>query len=138
MSQELSNVLDQIWRSGSGLAEALRLSHELPQTSSQQLLNEFELLADMSLTNKTNSAPTELPSLGSTSSIVEPNADLLARLLLLLVFGIYHSDSLVYLPPEMRQERLVDWAKATNFEIEVVRKAATLGPAGLGALIGKS
>jgi hypothetical protein len=113
------------------------LSHELQQTSSQQLLSVFESLTDMPLVKQVNPASTELPTLGPTSSSVDTGTDLLARLLLLLVFGIYHSDSLAYLPPEMRKERLVDWAKVTNFDIEVVRRAATLGPAGLGDLIGR-
>lgn len=137
MPQELSSIVEQLWRSGSSLADALRLSQELPRTYLQQLLREIESLAGMPLTEKTTTGFTETALSGPTNTSVDPNADVLARLLLLLVFGIYHSDSLVYLPPEMRHERLTDWAKITNLDVEVVRRVAMLGPAGLGGLVCK-
>ena len=137
MPQELSSIVEQIWRSGSSLAEALRLSQDLPPTAQQQLLSKFESMADSPFAEKTKAVFAETGSSEPTTNSVEPNSDVLARLLLLLVFGIYHSDSLVYLPPEMRKERLTDWANATNFDFEVVKRVATLGPAGLGVLVGK-
>lgn len=137
MPQELSSIVEQIWRSGSSLAVAHRLSQELPSTSQQELLRKVESLAGMHLTEYSNTVFTEPAPSGPNNTSVDPNADLLARLLLLLVFGIYHSDSLLYLPPEMRQERLIDWAKVTNLDVDVVRRFATLGPAGLGVLVGK-
>ena len=138
MPQELSSIVEQIWRSGSSLAEALRLSQDLPPTAQQQLLSKFESMADFPFAEKTKAVSAETGSSEPTTNSVEPNSDVLARLLLLLVFGIYHSDSLVYLPPEMRKERLTDWANATNFDFEVVKRVAILGPAGLGVLVGKN
>ena len=95
MPQELSSIVEQIWRSGSSLAVALRLSQELPPTLLQELLRKVESLAGMPLKENSNSVFTEPAPSGPNNTSVDRNADLLARLLFFLVFGIYHSDSLV-------------------------------------------
>ena len=56
-------------------------------------------------------------------------------LLVLLTLAAHHSDSLLYLPPHLREARLESWADSTGLDIEVVREASTLGPYGLRPLL---
>ena len=56
-------------------------------------------------------------------------------LLVLLTLAAHHSDSLLYLPPHLREARLESWADSTGLDIGVVREASTLGPFGLRPLL---
>ena len=55
--------------------------------------------------------------------------------LMLLVLATYHSDSVLYLPPELRRKRITEWSDRTGYSVEIVKEAAILGSHGLTPLM---
>lgn len=137
MSKELTALVEKLWRDGTKTeAEAVQEVGQLLTESSRKelraILHELEARALTQQPN-TDRTATSLGKLADTT--VDLPTDESARVLLLLTLGIHHSDSLTLLPRDMRQARLDTWAQLTKFHIDLVKEAATLGPAGLGKLL---
>jgi hypothetical protein len=56
-------------------------------------------------------------------------------LLILLVLATYHSDTLLFLPAELRHKQVRQWAERTGFPLEIVKEATVLGREGLPRLL---
>lgn len=138
MSNELIAAVDRLWREGNTDLAALREG----QLSTSKLRSELgAVLARVQarvLVGKSNIDPATAPKNVSAETGRDLNADEYSRFLLLISLGINHSDSLVYLPPEMRQERLNAWTQLTKFDVDLVKEAVTLGPSGLLKILERS
>ena len=134
MSDNLVQAVDQIWRESNPQAAAARLAIDLPSNSKQELATILVSLCNRLSASRvlrsgaipTYAKPNEAGSVDTTQA---------AGLLLLLMLGVHHSDSLIELPGELREGRLKSWAKQTGIAEDLVREVAALGPAGLVPLI---
>jgi hypothetical protein len=71
------------------------------------------------------------PKVSETTAVPENFGDLL----LLLMFAMHHSDSLVFHTPELRERQLNSWAQRANQPPTRVRAASSLGPTRLSSML---
>lgn len=135
MTHELAGLVEEIWRGGSKADDARKMGQCLTEAVRAQLqttLRELEARAFARRTTSFRDAPRSKADDSAKNGLPSDEA---ARLLLLLTLGVYHSDSLVYLPKELRDARLDEWTRLTNFPLDLVKEAVSLGPSGLGSLL---
>lgn len=134
MSIELTSMVEKLWLDGVEEDRAKQFS-QLLSANARMDLRKILCRLDALAFSRSSAFPSSSPFVSKYESTEDLPVDESAHLLLLLVLGIHHSDSLIYLPPDMRRDRLNGWADLTKFGIELVKEAATLGPAGLTQIL---
>lgn len=135
MSNELLDAIDHIWKVSNKAQEAQLASCAITAAGRLALKEVLTLLHNRLAVRRVLTTIKLNDALPVSAILPTLNLGEEAKLLLLLTLSIHHSDSLLYLPPEMRETQLRQWAEMTQTEIEVVREAVTLGPAGLTPLL---
>lgn len=126
----IGELLDRLWSSPALKRDAREAAENVNGAALRQLEDIVELLRERSVRRgaKGNIVPQAFRS--------DPlRAEQIAGLLELLMLASFHSDTLLYLSREEREGRLLTWAQRTGFHPDLVREAATLGPAGIGAFL---
>lgn len=139
MMNELLEKINQIWISSEKEKTALAAYRALSQDGREKLDKIKEIIrARVSARNILNSSSAykaKGSTLPQTNSSKQLDIDETSNVLLLLTMGVYHSDSFIYLPSDMREERLRDWASITCLNIDIVREVVILGPEGINSLL---
>jgi hypothetical protein len=135
MSITLDDLLSQLWTSRTLQHDALDAAHGLDPKLREQLGNLAGLLAERVALR----AQTRPAHWGSEAQFdITMSSERLGGLLELLTLAAFHSDTLLYLSHDEREERLGLWAERTGFDRDLVREAAILGPAGINAFLKKA
>jgi hypothetical protein len=124
MQNELTTLVENIWQSSDKERAAIKSDQMMSDGARDRL---HEIMYDLTQGIE-EPAPPELPKRDSEEMSFD------ARALLLIMLCWHHSDSLAYLPFEKLEKRFAEWASWTGLPLEVVRRAASLGPAGLSKL----
>jgi hypothetical protein len=132
MSLNLDDLLSQLWTSRTLQRDALDAAHGLDPKLRMQLGNLASLLAER-VALRAQTSPANRASGAQDEKTMSDER--LGGLLELLTLAVFHSDTLLYLPHDEREERLGLWAERTGFDQDLVREATILGPAGINAFL---
>jgi len=127
----LIQKIDEIWQSNSRETVSRDAADRLSIDETAVLTNmvyQFDSIV------KSRKSEENLNFRAESSTLTEESFDR-AGFLYLVMLAIHHSDSLVYLPHELREARLTSWAEITSQPLERVRIACSQGPAKLMPLL---
>lgn len=131
MEQELERLVELVWR---GKTKDVAANQALPSMSAQARLSLTKILSSLytrASARRVLDDPAPPSSLVKEAPLGDFSNNELENALLLITLAIYHSDSLYFDPPELRKDRLNEWAKLTEMPLDVVKEAAILGQKGL-------
>jgi hypothetical protein len=131
MANDIHALVDELWQSADRCAEARKARSALTAADRNRLGRIAQTLEQRAAARRVLASdlgvePVE--SVGMTDERLE-------GLLVLLTLAAHHSDSLLYLPFELREAKLREWADSTGYSVDVVREAGILGPSGLLPLL---
>lgn len=133
MAIDVQALVDELWRSADLRSEARVARSALNAEDRVQLGRIAQALEQRAaarlVLNSDNLGTEPAESVGITTD------ERLEDLLVLLTLATHHSDSLLYLPSDLREARLRHWADSTGYSVDVVREASILGPNGLSRLL---
>jgi len=126
MANDIQALVDELWQSGDLRGEAREARSSLT-AADRNRLGQIALVLERRVAARHVLAPDLSAQPAEATGMTDER---LEGLLVLLTLAAHHSDTLLYLPFELREARLRQWAETTGYSTDVVREASVLGPSG--------
>ncbi|TDT44435.1 hypothetical protein DES49_0538 [Halospina denitrificans] len=133
MSDNLKALIDEVWQSPDGYERAEKLSQTMSVDQREGLKRVLQRVAGLSEKNYPGDSGS--CDVGSAFLNTSSEKEEVASILFLLSLAIYHSDGLVFMPPELRRSRICSWGELTGIKEDIVLEAVKLGPERLKGLL---